>query len=386
MRSPSYVVLLGAVASVSADVVSSELHCVTAMGPKPVYAVQTVSSTTTVTLSDATSTTIVTDTVTAAPTTDVVTDTTQVTVTTTESTVTDTFTSTSTETETTTLFTTQTDTLTETATTTTTTTDTTVIPTPSGFVPISDTLNGFPQRKRRNVGHPHCKPKGSVYSTAAAYLTSSTSSEDCGIATTGSTYAQSVACSETITEQQTATATTTTSMTITAAPVTSTTTETITSTSTEVPRAETTETLTETTTASTTSTITETQTQTETVTETATAPPQTKYAACSADNILSSYNGQSIINVYNNNNGNVGGGSIFDNAQAPSAEDCCALCFNTAGCTGTAYLAPSRCVLLRNAARTCESESANPAVFIVGNGVGYTLSNSACGYIKAPPS
>jgi len=98
MRSPSYVVLLGAVASVSADVVSSELHCVTAMGPKPVYAVQTVSSTTTVTLSDATSTTIVTDTVTAAPTTDVVTDTTQVTVTTTESTVTDTFTSTSTET------------------------------------------------------------------------------------------------------------------------------------------------------------------------------------------------------------------------------------------------------------------------------------------------
>lgn len=389
MRSTSYMVLLGAVASsVSGDVVSTELHCVTAMGPKPVYGVQTVSSTSTVTLSEATSTTVVTDTVTAAPTTDVVTETAQVTVTQTENTVTDTFTSTSTETDTITTTTTQTDTLTETVTTTTTTTDTTVVPTPAGFLPISDTLAGYPQQKRRNVGHPHCKPKGSVYATtsAAAYLASSTKAEDCGVDPTGSTYAQSVACSETITEQHTATATATSSMTITAAPVTSTTTETVTSTSTEVPHAETTETLTETTTATATATQTETLTQTETVTETASAPTQTSYAACQASNLLSSYNGMSIVNVYNNNNGNVGGGSIYDNASAPSAEACCALCFNTAGCSGTAWLAPSRCVLLRNAARTCDSQSSNPAVFITGNGGGYTLSNSGCGYIKAPPS
>lgn len=380
-------VLLGAVASVSGDIVSSQVQCITAMGPKPAYTVQTVSSTTTVTLDDATTTTIVTDTVTAAPTTDVVTETEQTTVTQTEDTVTDTFTSTSTVTESATETTTQTDTETETVTVTTTTTSVNSILAPTGFVPISGTFNGYPMRKKRNVGHPHCKPKASPSSstTPAPYPTATTGAENCGVQSTGSTYAQGVVCSETLTEQQTSTATSTASMTITPAPVTSTSTETVTSTSTEVPHADVTETLTETTTATTTSTTTETQTETQTVTEEATATA-TQYAQCGAENLLSSYNGQSIVNVYNNNNGNVGGGSIYDNASAASAYDCCVLCATTSGCTGTAFLAPSRCVLLRNAARTCDSEASNPAVFITGSGAGFTLSNSACGFIKAPPS
>ncbi|KAH7021352.1 uncharacterized protein B0I36DRAFT_435195 [Microdochium trichocladiopsis] len=386
MRSARYVVLLGGAACVTADIVSTEVHCVTAIGPSPVSAVATVSSTTTLTLGDATTTTAVTDTITTAPTTETVTETEQVTVTQTEDTVTSTYTSTSTETETSTETVVQTETLTESVTETTTTTSTSTVPAPTSFLPIADTLAGYPAQKRRHVGHPRCKPKVSTTSsTAAPYQTTSTSSEDCGVQPVPSQYPQSVQCTETVTEQQTLTETTTSSTTVTPAPVTATSTETITSTSTEVPQAEVTETLTETTTSTVTTTSTQSTTVTETQTETATASA-VAYAACAANNLLSSYQGMSIVNAYNNNNGNVGGGSIYDNAQAASAYDCCVLCLNTSGCTGTAFLAPSRCVLLRNSARTCNGQSSNPAVFITGNGAGYTLSNSACGYFKAPPA
>ncbi|KAJ1329871.1 hypothetical protein MN608_06607 [Microdochium nivale] len=391
MRSSQYMFLFGAVSASAAF--TSEVNCVTPMGPKPVEPVETVtlSSTSTLVLPDATSTSVVTNTVTEAPVTNTETSTTQVTVTETDSTVTDTFTSTSTSTEIRTDTTTETQTSTDTATVTTTVIVGSVVATPPGFVPISDSVNGYPQRKR-DVRHPrdcHHKPTAShatyVPSTSTTYAAASGTCLG-----EYSQYPQSVQCSETTTAQQTVIVTGVASVTstITPPPVTSTTTETFTSTSTEVPRAQTTETVTETTTATTTVTETTATTTTTTTTAEATSFALT-YEACGPRNILGPrYNGSPISNVFNGaNNGQAGGGAIYDNTAAASAEDCCVSCVTKTGCTGSVF-AGGRCVLLRNQQRSCGSQSSNVAAFVVSPGSassGYVLSNGLCGYQKFAP-
>lgn len=276
-----------------------------------------------------------------------------------------------------------TDTEIDTQTTTTTTTSTSTVPSPDGFVPVTDTeTNGFPSKRRRNSKSDTTKGKSATQKKPTRpHNPGASEGVKC------KSYPQSVRCQKTVTDQHRVTVTATErgcTRTIKPTPITKTTTKTITSTSTEVPRASTTVTTTQTTTVVTTTTDTQTTTSTTTSTSTATATA-VAYEACSADNIISSYNGQSIINAYNNNNGQVGGGSIYDNASASSAEDCCILCINTSGCEGS-YFQGGRCVLLHNADRSCTSQSANEIVFVTGgNGGGFTVSNGLCGYNQYSP-
>lgn len=258
-------------------------------------------------------------------------------------------------------------------------------------MPISDTLNGYPARKRDSHRR-HChKPSLSEpapYSTAqiVSYSSAQASPSDgaCTIGE-GTQYPASVQCSVTSTTQGTATQTETITSTTTPAPVTAIETATVTSTSTEVPSASTTltqtETITATATATVTSTTTETTTSTTTATETATV---NGYTGCEANNMLTSYQGRPIRNVFNNGNGQLAGSTILDFVNTASAIDCCKRCFDTAGCTGSIFPYPSgtSCYLLHNADRSCVSQSANQALFIAGSGsdVGFTLFNGPCGY------
>lgn len=301
-----------------------------------------------------------------------------------------------TTTETTTTTTTQTATTTSTVNTVETTTSTSVIAAPSGFVPIADTQNGYPARKRdshRRHCHKATLPKPSVYPTpiagtysAAQSSPSSSSSSSSSYATTvpcsvgeGTQYPTAVECSATTTTQLTSTETQTSSSTVTPVPSTTLVTETVTSTSTEVPRASTTLTLTETTTA------TETDTQTTTVTETATSTSietvtPTTYAACQANNILTNYQGQAIVNVFNRGRGSA---TVYDYSQANNPEECCVQCIRKAGCTGTIFGAGSTyCLLMYADGRTCASQSSNLSQFVTNSGTAsaFILSNGACGY------
>ncbi|KAF2501738.1 hypothetical protein BU16DRAFT_206517 [Lophium mytilinum] len=295
------------------------------------------------------------------------TETVQVTATVTDSTITDTFSTTSTEYDTITETISTTTTFTETDTATTTSTYTSSVPTASGFVPVSDTLNGYPgsQSQKRND-----------WSQLEARAANST---ECGVPKDD--YPQSVECLAEIMVQSTKLVTVTQSPTvtiITPAPSSTTVQSTTTSTSTIVPddvstteSFSTTETMTETATLS----FTETATTTTTVEA---AAATTVIAACAADNIVGPIDGRSIYNVFN-----IGpnAATIYDNAAATSAYDCCAQCFNKDGCTGSIY-GYGRCLLMHNSARTCDSQSANVAYFVAQTGSGgYAVSNGNCGYL-----
>ncbi|KXJ87583.1 hypothetical protein Micbo1qcDRAFT_216083 [Microdochium bolleyi] len=389
MRSVRCILLMGTLAA--AQAANSEVHCVTAMGPKPVSPVGTATaeSTSTASLPDVTTTTAVTETLTAAPITETETTTLEVTTTTTENTVTDTYTSTSTETETSTTTTTSTATETSTVNEVVTSTSTTVIGAASTFVPIADTANGYPARKRdshRRHCHKATVPKPSQYPTSIVGTYSgaaqpSPSDGACSLGE-GTQYPTEVQCSVTTTVQQTLTQTETSSETVTPAPATETTTSTVTSTSTEVPRASTTQIITETTTATETATATTTTTETTTSTTTETAMA-TEYAGCGPNNIFETYQGRPITNVFNNGNGQLTGATILDYViGVSSAVQCCVACLKKEGCTGSIYPKGSTaCYLMHNRDRTCASQSANQALFVTSNaGTGYAISNGLCGY------
>lgn len=262
-----------------------------------------------------------------------------------------------------------------------TTTTSSTVPTPSGFFPISNTANGYPARKKRDVRHPrdcHHRP-----TTTLSYLALNGSY---------SQYPQSVQCSATTTTQQTVTVTDTasTTSTITLGPVTETTTKTSTSTSTEVPRAQKTETVTGTTTGST--TVTETTTSITTTTETAEATATAlTYAACSAANILGPrFEGNYISDALRTNGFSLAASSQYTGdvrlfiTLTDSAEDCCVVCITTPGCRSSAS-SFSQCYLLLSADGSCPaSQSAHPAGFTTrtGGGNGFTISNGLCGYQK----
>lgn len=260
-------------------------------------------------------------------------------------------------------------------------------------MPIVDTQNGYPARKRdshRRHCHKATLPKPSVYPApiAGTYSAAQSSpiSSSGSYATTvpcsvgeGTLYPTAVECSATTTAQLTSTETQTSSSTITPAPSTTLVTETVTSTSTEIPRASTTLTLTET------STATETDTQTTTVTETATSTSTetitpTSYAACQANNILTKYQGQAIVNVFNRGRGSA---TVYDYSQADTPEECCVQCIRKDGCTGTIFRAgDAYCLLMYADGRTCASQSSNIAQFVTGSSTdtAFILSNGACGY------
>ncbi|KAJ1323940.1 PAN domain-containing protein [Microdochium nivale] len=386
MRSAQCMFLVGAL--VASAAASSEVNCLTTIGPKPVDPVETVTaeSTSTVRLPDATTTTAVTETVMAAPVTNTDTTTIEVTVTITEDTITDTYTSTSTETDATTQSVTATVTQTSTVIEVTTSTTTSMIPAPSGFVPVADTANGFPVRKRDS--HRRRCQKASLlepsqYSTpiAGSYSAAQPASSSGDPYTIGSStlYQTRVQCSVTTTaEQRTVTETSTSLSTLTPEPVTMIATMTVTTTSTEAPRASTTVVETETTTATATATATTTITE-MTTSMTTQMPIATAHAACAADsdNFISVYK-SGFINSFSGNNM---GREIV--AGLTSAAQCCSRCFATPGCSASGFrVKENLCLLLRNTDNTCRSQGAHKATFgASAASLVYDVSNGPCGYL-----
>ncbi|RAH86832.1 hypothetical protein BO86DRAFT_428628 [Aspergillus japonicus CBS 114.51] len=121
-----------------------------------------------------------------------------------------------------------------------------------------------------------------------------------------------------------------------------------------------------------------TTTSTETTTNTATvqAPAQTQYAACGADNQISTVNGRSITEVVVTGN--------YETSSASTPYDCCVACIDhSTPCAGYLSAEGAGCYLLlpgdaNNA--TCSPSNRDTAAVELGDGVGgFTVGNSGCG-------
>ncbi|KAH6970628.1 hypothetical protein BKA56DRAFT_661298 [Ilyonectria sp. MPI-CAGE-AT-0026] len=300
-------------------------------------------------------------------------------------TVSETLTETSTttaETETETATVTETDTSTESTTITSTSTDyvtsteyststsTSTIATPASFTPISQSPGYVAKRslpcERAASANP---PKGNTLQCKKG------SDPIFGVRQ----YAQSVDCTRTLVRIVKKTVTVyikPCTTTLKAQTVTATTTLTETATTTEYP-ADVSTTVTETTST----TVTETTENTETTTVTATSTIETVvpaatpyYAACGAENIISTANGGKPITLVQA----AAGGSFNVIGSSQTAYSCCVLCQNTANCLASILSGTSCFGLIRTTCAVGQLASDN---YRTGTGTAFTMSNGVCGMI-----
>ncbi|KAI8940133.1 hypothetical protein NX059_003846 [Plenodomus lindquistii] len=365
----------GAVAQAGTTKTNYETKCVTKMATKSIKNVPTLRSTTSKTLPAYTLTETAHSTVTITPfaKTIVVTRTSNVLTTTTLDAITTPYTTTLTSTDTVTTVEVQTSTAIETSSTTVTETVSDLIPTPAGFRPIADTT-------ARPAGQRRWEDFNDVVKRTARKQASKKDGCD------ATQYAESVQCTVKVIFQPIR------KIKVQGRPITKlalkpfvfkTTTLVSTSTSTQLP-ATVTSTATESTLVSVTQVSLSTTTVTSTLVETATATTTlTGYAACQTSNALSTYNGRTVNNVYNN----VGAGSTFTNTVAASAEACCGLCQQAIsgpqGCQGYAYM-NGRCVMLYSREGICDVSRASGYFSALG-GAAYTIGNGPCGFFYAGP-
>ncbi|KAL6408491.1 hypothetical protein AUP68_08348 [Ilyonectria robusta] len=192
-------------------------------------------------------------------------------------------------------------------------------------------------------------------------------------------YAQSVDCTRTLVRIVKKTVTVYVkpcTTTLKAQTVTATTTLTETATITEYP-ADVSTTVTETTST----TVTETTENTETTTVTATSTIETVvpaatpyYAACGADNIISTANGGKPITLVQA----ATGGSFNSIGSSQTAYSCCVLCQNTTNCLASILSGTTCFGLIRTTCAVGQLASDN---YRTGTGTAFTMSNGACGII-----
>ena len=113
-----------------------------------------------------------------------------------------------------------------------------------------------------------------------------------------------------------------------------------------------------------------TTTITSTVADVAGATP-TSYAACAANNIVSSYNGSPI------DQGNFFEGYVAA-LSSDSPYDCCVACQTYGGCGGTLFYAGT--CYLSNDAGTCDGSVVDAYFYAASGGfTGISVSNGPCG-------
>ncbi|KAF7556656.1 hypothetical protein G7Z17_g1279 [Cylindrodendrum hubeiense] len=297
-----------------------------------------------------------------------VSETSTTTTTTTAETETDTATVTETETstESTTIITTSTDYITSTEYSTSTSTST--VPTPASFTPI--TQNTDYVAKRSLPCRAASKPDGNTLECKKD------SEPDFGL----HQYVQSVDCIRTLVRTVVKTVTVNgRPRTTTLAPQTETFTTTLieTATSTEYP-ADVSTTVTTSTSTTVTSTIESTETtsivSTSTI-ETVVPAATPYYAACAADNIISTANGGKPITLIQASTG----GSFQSIGSSQTAYSCCVLCQTKTNCLASILNGSSCYGLIRT---TCTAGQLATDGYYTGSGTAFTISNGACGMIK----
>ncbi|KAF2488664.1 hypothetical protein BU16DRAFT_568183 [Lophium mytilinum] len=375
---PTLSALLLSIDLTAAGSTVSSVKCSTKYGPKSVAPVKTASYALTVPLYWFKITTLTPQATTTPPvTTTTLSFTSTSTVYTTLDQVTDTFSSTSTVLESVTITETETDSVTETDTYTSTSTPSTTIPASAGFTPISSNIANS-SKKRRSAGKPADALVPEIDERAATGTKFKLSLKNGKIACSPAVYPQAVTCAGVVKVYSTKTLTVTAKKTHTnTAPTpTSTTSTTITETSTSTITpidASTTLSFTETDTL----TFTESDTATVTVatvtnTVGAVAPTSTYYAACAPNNVISTVNGQGIVQAYYNNP------NYFSSTGAGSGYDCCVACITTSGCGGT-YGAPGACYLLMEGSGCSQSQEAYELELGGSGDQGIYASNGYCG-------
>ena len=301
----------------------------------------------------------------------------------TDSTVTDTFSTTTTLYDVATNTITSTITATATDTSTTSSTSTTIVPTSTGWLPISDTINRNSLAKRaeeaeRELAHPHAirasKPKPTKGMVDARWPSK-------------------VHCTQHVPNKNTKTATKTKAPTTVYSPYWQKTTKTkvLSSTSTVVPDdVSTTETYSSTSSVTTFVTTFTTQTTTVSTTTTSIIPGPTLYDACTKGNNVfgSNFNaggvGYYITNIVNNGPGVSSDFKIVaDGASNPT--ECCSACQAYPGCETWSFRPTGRsCFLLYHQGSTCKSQTQHPNFFLSkkgsDTGAGYVVGNGNCGF------
>ena len=360
--------------AIAAGTTLSQIKCTTKVGPQSTSSVHTTTLALTIPLYFYQVTTLTPQaTITPAATTTTISTTTTQTVVTTQTQLTDTFSTTSTVSVTNTITATETDSTTTTYTTTSTSTPSTTVPASAGFIPIQSSIPNSAQKRDADVlEDAHAvEERAAASSTKPYHLYMQQGHMTCSPAA----YPTAVTCAGLVEviSTSTITKTATTTHTNTASTPTSSTTTTITQivTSTVTPiDASTTLSFTDTSTVSSTTTSTTTTTFSQTATVGAVAPTSTFYAACSANNIITTYQGEFIEASYIL-------ASSYTYNSASTAYDCCVTCITTTGCAGT-YGAPEGCYLAMGQGTCTQNGPAFGLVFGSSN-YGIYASNGYCG-------